>query len=176
MRPTTLSPSTSGKSCACITVKMRMPLIMTAVTDTKSKVWLAPIDCQPPRRDRTVYGIGLTDDRGRANLERNISAGCTKSLSNYVACPAELIICVRNDHETQGRWNKVLIIEKRQEHAKKDNCPAQDYCFGFGDPPRRKRAPRMVGFILLIAACLIGYVAHEQVEPNPHPALKKAVE
>ena len=97
---------------------------MTAVTDTKSKVWLAPIDCQPRRRGRTVYGIGLTDDRSRANLERNISARCTQRLSNYVARPAELIVCVRDHHETQGRWNKILIIEKRQEHAKKDHCPA----------------------------------------------------
>ena len=34
----------------------------------------------------------------------------------------------------------------------------------------------MVSFVLLIAACLVGYIAHKLVEPNPHGTLKKAVE
>ena len=151
---------------------------MTAVTETKSKVWLAPsVDCQYPRSDGGVYMEHRThtNDRSGANLKRSISASCAKSFSNYVARRTKLIICVCEGHKTEGRRNKILIIEERQQYAKKDHCPAQDYCFLFGDPPRRKRTPGMVAFVLLIAACLIGYVAHKQVEPNPHSALKKAV-
>ena len=108
-----------------------MPLIMTAVTETKSKVWLAPsVDCQYPRSNGGVYRTH-TNDRSGANLKRSISAGCAKSLSNYVARRTKLIICVCDGHKTEGRRNKILVIEERQQYAKKDDCPAQDYCFRF---------------------------------------------
>jgi hypothetical protein len=44
----------------------------------------------------------------------------------------------------------------------------------FRNSPRREGTPWMVDFVFLAAACLVGYIAQELVEPHPYAALEKA--
>lgn len=109
MRPRAASPSTSAKSCAWIVVKIRTPLIHTAVAEMASRSQVEPVT--PVRskskesKTRTsrlavahAAGMGrgrLTHELGRTDFECGVTPNVAEVLAEAMASEAELVVSER---------------------------------------------------------------------------------
>jgi hypothetical protein len=152
---------------------MRAPLRRAAVREMESSSRLAPANSQLLSSNISTTAILPTHHLCGPDLKTHITPYVAKILSQRRICKPTLVVYPSSDNEGRSYNDQIGSIEPGAQQTDYHRSRSKFADLRSCNPPRWKRPPGPIDLVLFLAPGLIGYIAKQQMNPDPRNTPQK---